>query len=53
MKVGREFGAEVEEQRIALERLALREENTLQLSVWFIALERNDRVGSYCDIKRV
>ena len=51
MKVSGEFGAQVEEKRVALERLAFRKENTLQLPGGLIAFERNNRFLAYCDIK--
>jgi hypothetical protein len=53
MKISRELGAEVEEQRVALERLPVREENTLQLSVWVITLERDNLICSDRDIQRL
>ena len=51
MEVGRELGADVEEQRVALERITLRKENTLQLPGRLITLEPNDRFCSYSNIK--
>ena len=51
MKVSREFGPEIEEERVAFKRLTLREDNALQLPRSLIALQRNDCFCSYCDIK--
>lgn len=51
MKVSREFGAEIEEERVAFKRLTLREEDALQLPLLLVALQRNDCFCSYCDIK--
>jgi hypothetical protein len=51
MEVSSEFGAEVEEQCVTLERLALSKEDTVQLPGGLIAFERSDRFCPYCDLK--
>jgi len=52
MEVGRELGAEIEEECVALEWLTLGEDNALQLPHGRVALQRSDRFRPYCDIER-
>src|SRR5678815_1171798 len=51
MKVSRELSAEIEEQRIALKRLTLRKQNTLQLLRRLVTLQRHHTFRPHCNIK--
>src|ERR1043165_316118 len=47
VKVGRELGAEIEEERVALQRLALPKDDTMQLAGRLVAFESDYAFGSY------
>ena len=51
VEVSREFDAETEEQRVALERLAFAKKNALQLRGGFVAFQSRHCFRSYCDTK--